>query len=119
MRNASRSLAFAAAAALVFSPTAAAASTTQAPAQASPGPWMTLSMLNPAGATALGGAAAAAQPADALPPEAADDPGGFHPPLPVIAVFLGVIALDIWILLAKDHGHGHLRINVPPPVSPS
>jgi hypothetical protein len=73
-------------------------------------------MLNPAGATALGGAAAA-QPGDAVPPEAATDSGGFHPPWPAIAVFLGVIALDVYLLVHKDHGHGHIDIEVPP-VSP-
>ena len=86
-------------AALVISSTAAAA----APARAVPAthdPWTTLSMMNPAGAAALGGAVAAAQDTDA--DYRADRP--FYLPIPVLAVILAVIALDIWIL-TKDHDH--------------
>jgi len=103
----------AAAAALLISSTAARAAGAPAPARS---PWLTLSMLNPAGATALGGAAAVAavQPTEA----GYEDRGGFHPPLAVVAVFLGVIALDIWILLDKHHGHGHIDVDVNRPVSP-
>jgi len=86
---------------------AAAASAPQAPAN----PWVTLSMLNPAGATALGGAA--------VQSAAYDDNRSFSPPLPVIAVWLAVIALNIYILTANNHGHGHIHVDVPPPpVSP-
>jgi hypothetical protein len=62
---------------------------------------MTLSMLNPAGAVALGGAAATAQP-DYPPPDSG--PGGIgRIPWPVIAVFLAVIALDIYLLVKDDN----------------
>jgi hypothetical protein len=113
MRALSKAFASAAvAAALLFSSTAAvAASAAAVPAQS---PWTTLSMLNPAGATALGAAAVAAQPSD----EGYGSRGGFHPPVAVLAVFLGVIALDIWILLDKHHGHGHIDVDVNRPVSP-
>jgi hypothetical protein len=90
------------AAALVFASTAAAA----APARGQ-NAWTTLSTMNPAGAAALGGAVAAAQD-----PVVTDDPhNGFYLPIPVLAVILAVIALDIWII-TKDHDH-HLH-NVSP-----
>jgi hypothetical protein len=88
-------------------------STLAAAAPAAPAdPWVTLSMLNPAGATALGGAE--------VQSAYADDRGGNglgNIPLPVIGVWLAVIALNIYILTAKDHGHGHIHIDVPP-ISP-
>ena len=83
------------AAALVFSSTAAIA------APAGPDAWTTLSMMNPAGATALGGAAVAAQPV-----VVEDQHDGFYLPIPVLAVILAVVAVDIWIL-TKDHHHHH------------
>lgn len=114
MRIPFKGFASAAAAALLISSTGASAA--GAPTAPASSPWRTLSMLNPAGATALGGAAAAAavQPAG----EGYGDQDGFHPPLAAVAVFLGVIALDIWILLDKHHGHGHIDVDVNRPVSP-
>jgi hypothetical protein len=86
------------AAALVFSSTAAAA------APAGKDAWTTLSMMNPAGATALGGAAVAAQD----PVVVRDDThGDFYLPIPVLAVILAVIAVDIWILTKDHHHHAH------------
>jgi len=99
------------AAAIMFVPTAAAASAVQS----SPPPssaWVTLSQLNPAGATALAaprltassnaislaGAAAAAQPvadSDLRRPDPL--------PLPVIAVLLAVLATAIYIAFIEDH----------------
>jgi len=100
--RASRLLAMAAGAAMLISSTAAAASPPSAPASAPPAnPWVTLSMLNPAGAAALGGAAAAVQP-DYPPPEGG--PAGIGGiPWPVIAVWLAVIALDIYLLVKDDN----------------
>jgi len=68
-------------------------------------PWVTLSMLTPAGANAMAGSAAvvAAQP-DAVPPPqpvVVEDPG-FHPPLAVIAIWLANIALMIYIATHDD-----------------
>lgn len=96
------------AAALVTSSTAVAA----APVQAAPvqqDGWTTLSMMNPAGATALGGAVAAAQD----PSVDYRDHGPFFLPIPVLAVILAVIALDIWII-SKDHKHHHGGVDISP-----
>lgn len=92
---------------LIASSTAATASTT-APPVAAPNAWMALSMLTPSGAVALEGTAAAvAQPETPPPPPPPPPSAGFPtPPIPVIAVWLAVIALDIWIL-TKNHGAHH------------
>jgi hypothetical protein len=115
------------AAALIFSPTVAVASTFAAPAAAQPqNAWVTLSQMTPAGATALAStglvavapnaatmsaAAAAAQPVDET---------DYRPnplPLPVIVVLLGVLGMAIYIALIEKH-HGH--ITVPSgPISPN
>ena len=103
----------AAAAAILVTPTMAAASTVQASAPA-PNAWVTFSQLNPAGATALAGSsAAAAQPGIALTGSAAavqaTDDSGYHNgiPLPVIAVWLAVIGAAVYIaLIEKHHHHG-------------
>ena len=73
-------------------------------AQASTGnAWLTLSMLTPSGAAELGGAAvAAAQP---TPPK--EYQGSSTPPLPVIAVWLAVLAADVYILTRHDHHHAN------------
>jgi hypothetical protein len=95
---------------LIASSTAAAASTVAAPAPVSaPNAWMALSMLTPSGALALEGTAAAAAQTDTPPPPPPPPPSaGFPtPPIPVIAVWLAVIALDIWIL-TKNHSARHL-----------
>jgi hypothetical protein len=110
-------------AAILFQPTAAVAGTSSsaAPAaQTSQISWQTLSMLNPSGAIALGGAAVAAQPAADVPPPPPLGPpppdGGIGtPPLPVIAVWLATIAVAIWILA---HKHGHGTFEFPQPNSP-
>ena len=90
------------AAAFLFSSTVAAA----APARGDA--WTTYSMMNPAGATALGGAAVAAQDQVAVRD---DTRGDFYLPIPVLAVILADVAVDIWIL-TKDHHH-HLRVVSP------
>jgi len=102
----------AAAAAVLVTPTMAAASTVQASAPA-PNAWVTFSQLNPAGATALAGSSAATQPGIALTGSAAavqaTDDGGYHNgiPLPVIAVWLAVIGAAVYIaLIEKHHHHG-------------
>jgi hypothetical protein len=69
-------------------------------------------MLNPAGATALG--AAAVQGATYEDERARGGIGGI--PLPVIGVWLAVIALNIYIFTANNHGRGHIHVDVPPPV---
>ena len=87
---------------LIGSSTAAVAS---APAPASQAPlpgWTTLSMLNASGAAALGNAGVAAAQAD-VPPPARYERGLPTPPLPVILVWLAVIAVDIWILTKDDN----------------
>ena len=94
-------------------------STTQAlagpaPAAAAPtaaDPWLTLSMLTPAGASTLAGtAAAAAQPEGPPPPPPVQ--GGFHIPTPVLVIWLADIALIVY-LATRHHSHHHI-----PPLSP-
>ena len=68
-------------------------------------PWVTLSMLTPAGAAALAGSATAvaAQPeTPPPPPPVIVEDRGFHPPLAVIAVWLADIALMIYIATHDD-----------------
>ncbi len=67
-------------------------------------PWVTLSMLTPAGASALSGSATAvaAQPDTPPPPPSAVEGRRFHPPLAVIAVWLADIALMIYIATRDD-----------------
>jgi len=106
MRSARKLVAFAASAALIASSTAAVAAApapqpVQAQAQA-PSAWMMLSALSPTRSIALGGANAAAQPADVppgpppLPPQAAAGLGvngeiiGFVVMFALIAVALGI-----------------------------
>ena len=107
-----KSVSVATAAAILFAPTAAAASSVQSsapPANA----WVTLSQMNPAGATALAGSGAAATSPNAVSLAGAataaqpvDDPGAprANPlPLPVIAVLLLVLATAIYIAFIDDH----------------
>jgi hypothetical protein len=110
MHSLTRKIAFfAASAALVVTSTAVVAAA-PAPQAATPNSWMMLSMLSPSGSVALAGSDAAAQagpdaPPPAPPPmavEAGGRPG--TPPLPVIAIWLAVIGVDIWIL-TRDHNH--------------
>lgn len=95
---------------LIASSTAATATApTTAPPITAPNAWMALSMLTPSGAVALEGTAVAAAQPDTPPPPPPPPPeaAGFPtPPIPVIAVWLGVIALDIWIL-TRNHGARH------------
>jgi hypothetical protein len=89
---------------LIAMSTAAGAST--APPPPSGDPWLALSMLTSSGSAGLAGAGAAAQP-EAPPPAPPPHYGGFtSPPLPVIALWLGVIALDVYLIARNDH-HGH------------
>jgi hypothetical protein len=100
----------AAAVAIVMAPTAASASATS-PVQSNG--WVTLSQLNPAGATALaGGAAVTAVPDSvalagaAAAAQPADDTYRPNPlPLPVIAVLLAVLGTMIYIALIEKHHH--------------
>lgn len=103
----SRTMSAVVALAVAASSTAGVASTLPPPAgpQQARSPWVTLSMLTPAGASALSGsaAAAAAQPGTPPPPPPAVVEGrGFHPPLAVIAVWLADIALMIYIATRGD-----------------
>lgn len=84
----------AAAVALISAAPVAAASA--APAQPTSNSWLTLSALNPAGATALGGAVAA-QPVEA--------DNNVNIPLPVIGFWVATVAVMIY--LATRHKHGH------------
>lgn len=80
-------------------------------AQQAADPWLTLSMLTPAGASTLAGtAAAAAQPEGAPPPPPVE--GGFHIPTPVLVIWLADIALIVY-LATRHHSHHHI-----PPLSP-
>jgi hypothetical protein len=101
------------AAALIIVPSGAAASSLP-PQQGQPAnAWLTLSMLTPSGASALSAAGvAAAQPSDYAPPPPAQSRGMGMPPLPVIAIWLGVIALDVY-LLTKDDDHHRAKPNSP------
>lgn len=98
-------LSLVASAALVASSSVAVASA-PSPQASAPNAWMMLSMLSPSGTVALGGAQAAAQPQSDVPPPPAAEPaaGSGLPPLPVIAIWLAVIGVDIWIL-SRDHHH--------------
>ena len=87
---------------LVATSTAAGASTAPPPPP-NGSPWLALSMLTPSGSVGLAGTAAAAQP-EAPPPAPPPHYSGFSaPPLPVIALWLGVIALDIYLITRNDH----------------
>lgn len=103
------------AAALISSSAATAATTTAAPvpapvAQTSQASWLTLSMLTPAGAIGLGGAVAQDAAADnpPPPPPANYNGGPSFPPLPVIAILLGTVALAIYIATRDKHGRVEL-----------
>lgn len=90
--------------AMATSSTASMASTPPAPLHQARSPWVTLSMLTPAGASALpaSATAVAAQPEAPPPPPPAVEGRGFHPPLAVIAVWLADIALMIYIATRDD-----------------
>ena len=68
-------------------------------------PWLALSMLTPSGSIGLAGSEAVAQP-EGSPLSPPQYTGTSTPPLPVIALWLGLIALDIYLVLRHDH-HGH------------
>lgn len=109
MRRIGKSIASATAALAVMSSSmagAASAQPVQATQQAS-NPWMTLSMMTPAGATALGAAGVAAQaPPDAPPPppppEGRDGRGIGHIPIPVLTIWLATIVAMIYIATHDD-----------------
>lgn len=91
---------------LIATSTAATASMVTTPS--APPAWAALSMLTPSGAIALQGTAVAAAQAETPPPPPPPPPesNGFTtPPIPVIAVWLAVIAVDIWILTRHHHHH--------------
>jgi len=88
---------------LIASSTAAVAATGTAP-PAAPNAWLALSMLTPSSAVALDAGAAAAAQAETPPPPPPS--GGFvPPPIPVIAVWLAVIVVDIWIATRNNNHH--------------
>ena len=110
----SRIASAAVAAAFIFDSTAgiAAGPTPATAPQASQASWLTLSMLSPSGAIGLAGAAA--QPATDVPPPPPPGPpppenayGGV--PLPVIGIWLGGIALAVYIA-TRNH---RSRFNIP------
>jgi len=71
--------------------------------------WLALSMLTPASAVTLGGddAVAAGQPGGPPPPPPPDQYGNEFPgPPEVIAIWLAVLGLDIY-LLTRHHHHHH------------
>jgi hypothetical protein len=102
------------AAALITAPSAASAASRIPQAGQPANAWLTLSMLTPSGASVLSAAGvAAAQPSDYAPPPPPPESRGMGtPPLPVIGVWLAVIALDIY-LLTKDDDHHHATPNSP------
>lgn len=89
---------------LIATSTAAGASAAPPPPP-NGNPWLALSMLTPSGSVGLAGSAVAAQP-EAPPPPPPHYTGFSTPPLPVIALWLGVIALDIYLITRNDH-NGH------------
>lgn len=101
-----------AAAALLAAPTATAASA-PAPATALPSNgWLTLSMLTSSGSAALDGSAvAAAEPENEAPPQLQSGGIGM-PPVPVMAIWLAVLATDIYIA-TRHHHHFHPVPNSP------
>ena len=104
----------AAATAIILAPTAASASALPSPS-AQPNAWVTLSQLNPAGATALAGSAAVSAAPDsvalagaAAAAQPADDNYRPNPlPLPVVAVLLAVLGTMIYIAFIEKRGHSH------------
>ena len=109
----SRAISAVVALAIAASPTAGLAAAP--PAAAAPqarDPWVTLSMLTPAGATVLGGSAAAvAQPETPPPPPPAVEERRFHVPLPVIAIWLADIALMIYIATRGDDDDNEVGVS--------
>lgn len=99
----SRQLIASAVASLSLITMSSAAGASTVPPPPSGDPWLALSMLTSSGSAGLAGAA---QP-DAPPPAPPPHYSGFStPPLPVIALWLGVIALDIYLIARNDH-NGH------------
>jgi len=89
---------------LIANSTAALASVS-ATQPAAGNPWLALSMLTPSGATGLGGAAVAAAQPEA--PPAGEYRGSSTPPVAVIAVWLAVLAADVYILTRHHHHHAN------------
>jgi sterol desaturase/sphingolipid hydroxylase (fatty acid hydroxylase superfamily) len=113
MRRLSRFVASAAVSlSLVVTSTAAVASTAPPTTTASTNGWVTLSMLTPSGAAALGSTGVAAAQPDTPPPPPQNYDGQKWPPLPVILIWLAVLGVDLWILL--KHNHHHNFPNSPP-----
>lgn len=88
---------------MVASSTAAGAATASAPQISQPNAWMTLSMLSPTGATALGGTSVAAAQADTpLPPP----PRTTEPPETTLLLIGSTLVLAALLAIALSH-HGH------------
>ena len=84
--------------------TSTAAAAAPAPQAAQPNAWMTLSMLSPTGATALGGTGVAATQADApLPPP---PPRTTEPPETTLLLIGSTLVLAALLAIALSH-HGH------------
>jgi hypothetical protein len=98
------------AALLASSPAMAASTTAQAPAATAQvqSPWITLSMLTPVGAGALGGSAAVAAQPEGPPPPPPPQGGPGFPPIPVIGIWILTLAVAIWILTKNDN-NGHFN----------
>ena len=102
--------------ALVFSSSAATAtSVSQSPqVQGAQSGWVTLSMLTPSGALGLEGTASQASQGNNPPPPPAVYGGTTAPPIPVIGIWLGTLAMAIYIL-SRNHRGGTFLF--PRPVS--
>jgi hypothetical protein len=93
-------------AALLTAPVGVCAATPAPPTVAQPGnAWLTLSMLTPSGAAALGATGVSAAQPEAAPPPPPESGGMGTPPLPVIAVWVAVVAAMIYIATRNHHHH--------------
>ena len=111
-------MAVAAATALLVTPTMASAAGTASQQPASD--WVTFSQLNPAGAMALGGSAAAPTAGTLTSSAAAVQPvdanGDYRPnplPWPVIGVLLAVLGTAIYIAFIEKDGHHRAFLTSP------
>ena len=91
-------------ASLIVTSTAAVASTNAVPAAPSTDGWLALSMMTPAGATALNSTALAAAQPEAVPPAPPPSYAGpGTPPIPVILVMLATLGVIVYIATKSNH----------------